>query len=495
LSARGSLIALLAGGALALGLPAHSGAAGPPAKERLDPYGDPLPAGAIMRLGTQRWRHRDGFIDPVLSPDGRWVLSTSRFGDGINVSGLNIWDWSSGRVVRTLHPNVFDPWPFSLYTFFPDGKRLLSQGNGELSIWEFPSFRLLKRWRVGHWRSLVLSPDGRFAAGAAGEGIKPQEVHAFNLQTGSARPIWKTASGYAEAVALTGDGSIVVVHAPTVPRLGDVSDRTHFILRIDLLTRRVCSRFAVQAEETVLAPDGRNLVASSWNRGLRLYRVDTARMRRLPLTAGKGMAYDVKFRRDGRVLVTVDFPLPNYRSDGSREPVDSGPRLAWTWDVDRGELLRRIRVPDRVLDGSLNDSILSPDGRAILFFGNSAATRVSLRTGNLMDDRAAFNQPINCLRWCADGRELVAETWYEQQVKWNAVTGRVLGRVQRRDFGILQRHTFRAQSPDGSWLALGSGNSIELFDVWANKVKHKLDGHEHDLSSSFADFGAVDPTN
>jgi WD40 repeat protein len=435
-----------------------------------------------MRLGTQRWRDRNGFDDPVFSPDGRWVLSTSGSGLLYEARELTIWEWSTGRVVRRLKPTAFPEfWPFNYCTFLPDGKRVISHGHDELLLWHFPSFRLLERRRVGHWASLIVSRDGQLAAGVAEAAMDRLRVHVCNLRTGKLRAIRETDARYIEGIALTGDGCLVVVQPTTKRQPGVLDDRTFIVLRIDLLTHRVCGRFTLQARDIVLAPDGRHLVASSGHGDVRLYRVDTGTMRRLPLTAGPRMYYNMMFRCDGQVLVRVGHPLPRYRSDGSEEPVDRGPLLAWIWDVERGELLDRVRIPDRWPNGSPNWPMLSPDGRALLFSSRDAVTRVSLRTGKPLDDRPAINEPILGLRWSAGGRELMVETWSESQVKWNAATGRLLAREQRRDYGILQSYTPRAQAPDGRWLAMGSGSSIELFDVQANKMKHKLDGHEQDL--------------
>src|SRR5262245_50639598 len=70
----------------------------PPARQgpapRVDRHGDPLPAVAIGRLGTTRWRHilRDwsGFGLLSVSPDGKYVASA---GD----VGLRLWDAHTGK--------------------------------------------------------------------------------------------------------------------------------------------------------------------------------------------------------------------------------------------------------------------------------------------------------------------------------------------------------------------------------------------------------------
>src|SRR5262245_65493890 len=55
-------------------LPVQDNAAAP----RLDRYGDPLPPGAVARLGTRRWSHRDPVQFVQFTPDGKAVISGSQ---------------------------------------------------------------------------------------------------------------------------------------------------------------------------------------------------------------------------------------------------------------------------------------------------------------------------------------------------------------------------------------------------------------------------------
>src|SRR5690348_1703686 len=87
----------LAGGALLAG-PVPPVWAEPPkpdegqAEVALDALGDPLPAGALARLGTPRFKHRGLVVALTLSADGK-LLAT---GDQDCV--IRLWDVASGKL-------------------------------------------------------------------------------------------------------------------------------------------------------------------------------------------------------------------------------------------------------------------------------------------------------------------------------------------------------------------------------------------------------------
>src|SRR5262249_34706869 len=65
-----------------------------PTETATDLSGDPLPAGARARLGTERWRHSDTIAFVAFLPDGKQVVTAS------NDGSIRLWDRDTGKVIR-----------------------------------------------------------------------------------------------------------------------------------------------------------------------------------------------------------------------------------------------------------------------------------------------------------------------------------------------------------------------------------------------------------
>jgi hypothetical protein len=86
---------------------------------RVDGFGDPLPEGALLRLGTSRYRGTGNIYHAALSPDGKQLAAASG-------SGIVLFDVSTGKSRPLRNSNVphFSDNNGSLLAFSPDGKQL-----------------------------------------------------------------------------------------------------------------------------------------------------------------------------------------------------------------------------------------------------------------------------------------------------------------------------------------------------------------------------------
>jgi WD40 repeat protein len=122
------------------------GLAGPPA----DRLGDPLPAGAVARLGTVRLRHGDQVNTVAFSPDGRTIASGARDGS------LALWDAGTGAEVRYGPPRGI---VFAL-AYSPDGRTLAVAGRKGVRLVGVVSGKESRLATEGDVTAVAFSPDG-----------------------------------------------------------------------------------------------------------------------------------------------------------------------------------------------------------------------------------------------------------------------------------------------------------------------------------------------
>ena len=508
---------------------------GPP----VDLVGDPLPPGAIARMGTTRLRQGDGVFVLALSPDGKTAASAGR-GDIVRV-----WDVATGRELCSFSGD----WRTTrAIAFAPDGK-LIATGSdaGKVYLWEAATAKLVLTINASEnaIRCVTFAPDGRSVA-AAGPGRLPgvtpsPGVTLWDVATGKTLRRFECREGPASAVAFAPDGKTLaggcddktarlwdVATGQELKRLRPGDDILSVAFAPDgktLVVRSPRGRAGVwvlatgrEAEHwltregrlvaTAFAPDGK-AIALCRNEEPIVYLCDAAtgkELRRFEGHVGPEGATCVAFSADGKRLVsggcdgvvqawdvatgrpagptggTHGFVGPVAFSGDGKILLSAGQdQRVRFWDVATG------REVQRLADGAAvgRTLALSPDHRTLATCTLAGEVRLwDAITSRPLRRLGKHGSNVYGLSFAPDSR-LLASAGKKAVVLWDVATGREVARQESRGGTVAP-----AFSPDGKVMAFASDQrTVCLWDVAARKAQHSLDSSEgRDLSVTAVAF-------
>ena len=466
---------------LLLSVPGLNYCAEKPAPEVLrDLYGDPLPPGALARMGSTRFKHSNGVIAAAFSPDGKTLATLGYYG----TFALYLWELKTGRLIRRLE--LGQRKVFQRITFSTDGKTLaLGASSGGLFLVDSQSGKELCHLDPSKYEfyiKLAFSPDGRLVAVCGKDAVQVLQV-----PTGKQERTLKEADlAPVTDAAFSADGkTLVSVDQRSCVRIWNVADGTvtrRFTLDPDLAkAANAWVRLSRDGSAAViLAADGFHVwdVATRKSAGHSKARepLDVVHLQQRP-----GLGY---YGKKAKAFVILDFAKGKTDCELKRVVDPSGFLFSpdgrfvvnvdrfggdfQLWDATTGKILSE--KPEHHVNA--RSVIFSPSGKMLATVGDDNTLRLwDAKTGEQLQCLEQSRGPGSTAAFTPDGRAIIARGDTKALRGWDVETGEVLSDYPEQVVGDV------VASPDGRFLAVeGSSedrkpdHAVRLLALASGKV-------------------------
>lgn len=401
---------------------------------RTDRYGDPLPKGAIMRIGTLR------FCQPwpsrlVFSPDGKFLAS------GGADKRIRLWDPDTGKELRTLEGHKDQ---INWIDLSADGKWLASGSqNGELFLWEVDTGKVRQRFR-GHGGPnyiLSLSPNGKYLASISlAKTTGKLERRLWDADTGKEiRSLPVEGGGRVEAMKFTPDSKYFAF----------LTNQDQGVQLMDVATANVIRTFKAHPGRIggfTFTADGATLLSGHSDGYIRAW----------DMASGKEKGrYDdgIKWKDISCLALSLDEKVLAYR-DG---------QMIHIWDLARN---KDLVPPWNSSPEGVTSIAYSPDGKKVAVGGRRIAI-LDTATGKRLNPAPASESPIWQIMHSPDGKLLAVWRWWGDQMIeiWDTTQGRRVATLRPKWWkeGISMpnggRFSAMSFSPDGKQLTTVEGHA------------------------------------
>jgi WD40 repeat protein len=423
---------------------------------RTDIAGDPLPPGAVARLGVTRFRHTGWHTGMAVSADSKRIVTTSE-----NGRSVRFWELATGKLLHEIREaNVRHP----TIAFSPNGKWFVTVGFsgdeprkqvGSLCFWNPTTLKVQNRlaFEKDAPSRLLFTPDSKFVIG----NVKGDAV-VLEAEAGKELLRYRLVErGEISALAVSPDGRLIAASAENQPlvKLWDwQSPDEPRILRFN--RERGCTTL-------VFTPDGKKLLGrgrDTSDDGILIWDMPTGKLAK-EWFGHRSLDYADKLavHPDGKLVAVSQF--------GNRVG-DKGSGSIALWNLETGSLEKSFVTPGH----AIAECAFTPDKRWLVARSGRGVNVWDLQTGKeVADYDAAHNGTCWTLAMSAKG--ILATACDDGAIGfWDSD-----GKLQRKRSDSTRANGV-AFSPDGSLLlTAGTSNTIDLWEVQSGKKLYSVPGH------------------
>ena len=407
----------------------------------VDAFGDPLPAGAVARFGSTRWRHGEAINASALSGDGKRLVTSSG-------RSVVVWDTANGKILRRFDTDFGISYSQASLTISPDGKRIGYVHNQSFAfVWDLETGKELQRFGKDLCNNIN---GGQFTANGKEFVVVDRDRFLFwDLEMGKEKR-----SVPAKGVSLLG---------PYANTYIAVSPEEEMIVG-DALTGAEIHRGLGTMDAIAIAPDGQSMaLVKQAKRQIQIWEYPKLKLLKsfpLPKSASYSFGAEEHF----------DFHL-SFSGDSKVLFLGTVWGLTHRWDLGANKELPPLDKHIVRVFSTVSGAHNLPDGRTVVTVGvDGLIRRWDAASGKEHKGHQCYEGNA-IAAFTPDGRLVVIADSGGKVDLWDAKTGKAL-RTFRKEGPIINKLAF---APDGKCLAVGfRSGDVAFYDVPSGRESKAL---------------------
>jgi RNA polymerase sigma factor (sigma-70 family) len=450
---------------------------------------EPLPAGAVARLGTSRLHHGGAIFFAAYTPDGKALLTA-----GLDQT-VRLWDLASGKELRRFERGEAkgggrepliklrlgdavetDNLPAGMggllggalrafhVALSPDGKVVAATRGDTVYLWDAATGKLLHELSTGQFAvsHIAFAADSKSLASAG----PAQSVQVWDVATGKkVEDLGNKPVAGRFAFAAGGGAAVSADRKYLAWQHVEPATQSFALKLMDLTTGKQLPEIKAPlggAQSLTFAPDGKTLAWAAVQGEVVLWDVAAGKeQQRLPSERLAGLASAIAFSPDGKAVA-----------------VSRGVEGVEVWEVATGKQVARAgeaarRAGARLvvssnLSGPGTALAFSPDGKRLAAsFGGTAVRQFGAADCKEIEGPTGGHRaPVAALALGADGKTVVTGGRGDPVCFWDLATGKRAGTA-----ALPEGATLVALSADGRRFAAATGTAVTLHNAAGKELR------------------------